>query len=155
MDNWPLPEREQRRIVRFCADITRTLLLGHYSVGLSEDPAPDDALASIEVTDGRHAATVKVTAGWMGLSDEVKVNSLIHETLHITHERLNRVIYDTLYESHYMPDAAYRMLCEQIRRECEFMVDHWAGAISEFTKPHERWAELGKVPLKQLRRGQS
>lgn len=139
-----LPMHEVNRITQFLKDIGESLKLGGWDIHLAPEATDNDCIAHIVAEEQRHIASVYVCADWMQRSDEIRVNTLIHEVLHITHHDLTAVVYHVLPEGNYLPQGAMNMLQEMVRLEAEKMVDYLAGIFSAHLAPMQRWEELGK-----------
>lgn len=139
-----LPQHEVNRINTFLTDVAGTLKLSGWDVGLAPEVGDEDCIAAIQIEQQRHVATISVCGDWLQRSDDVKVNALIHEVLHIAHHDLTSVIYHVLPEGGYVPEAAQSMLQEMVRLEAEKMCDFLAGMFGAHLAPMTRWKELKK-----------
>lgn len=135
---------EGERVVRFAAWLLTMLRLSNWRVDLAADPAEEENIASVHMTEGRHVATVYLASDWMQRLDEERMNCIIHEMMHVVHYRLTNHMYSHLEEGGYLPPATAAVMQEGTRLEAEYMCDHLAGAFSQWE--HVRKAYLEDLP---------
>lgn len=93
-----------------------------WDVYLTAAPSSDDCNASIHPVYGRHSAGLSVNKNWYSLSPEVQRNTIIHELLHVAHNRQTEVIRTTKQRDE---------VWVTFERETELMVDHLATALED------------------------
>lgn len=103
-------------------EIRDMLDLHHWDVYLTKAPAADDCNASIHPVYGRHAAGLSVNKNWFDYSPEVQRNTILHELLHVAHNRQTELVRTTSQTS---------AVWTTFERETELMVDHLATALEE------------------------
>lgn len=123
---------EGERVVRFGAWLLTMLRLSNWRVDLAASPCDEDNIAHVDITEGRHVATVYLSSSWMEESEEVRLNCVIHEIMHVVHYRLTHHMYAHLEKGGYVPDAAREVMWEGTRIEAEYLADHLAGAFSQW-----------------------
>jgi Zn-dependent protease with chaperone function len=107
------------------------LRLDHWDIYLSSKAADDNCFASINPTEGRYVAEVRVRRDfWTELDDDQKRHVLTHELLHLTHRDVTEVLRKHVHVTGYLPQRAYRMAHEAQRLAAELMVDHLTGVMA-------------------------
>lgn len=94
-----------------------------WDIFLTSVAAKPDTNAAIHPVYGRHVAALSVNQDWYSYSPEAQRNTIVHEILHVVHNRQSEVIRTS--KQH---DAVW----STFQRETELMVDHLAGQIDEF-----------------------
>ena len=97
--------------------------LNHWDIFLTHASAKDDCNASIHPVYGRHVAALSVNKGWFSYSREVQRNTILHELLHVVHNRQTEVIRTT---------SQVNAVWTTFERETELMVDGLANALERF-----------------------
>ena len=127
----------------YLTDIRDRLGLSHWDVYLAaEEPESDDVHASIEPTDGRFVAPVRLARDWFDRSPRDQRNDVVHELLHLTHRDLTDHVRLTILTSGYIPAAAYDSLWNPARLAAEQMVDHLAAVLSPMVPEPDFTAEV-------------
>lgn len=109
-------------------DIRDFVGLGGWDVYIATKVATADAFASIHPVYGRHVAALAVCKDWWSLSPTVQRNTIVHELLHVVHNRATEVIRTA---------PASNWQWRTFEREIELMVDHLAGVLDQFAPmPH-------------------
>ena len=103
--------------------IKNMLGLENWDVFLTWAASSDDANASIHPVYGRHMAGLSVNKEWFSYTPEVQRNTILHELLHVVHNRQTEVIRTT-------PQA--RGMWLTFERETEMMVDQLATVLDQF-----------------------
>ena len=96
--------------------------LQNWDTFLTAAHSEDEVNASVHPVYGRYVAGISVNRKWFEYSPEVQRNTVIHELLHVVHNRQTEVIRTT------------KQLDEvwiTFNRETELMVDHLATAIED------------------------
>ncbi len=97
--------------------------LGHWDIFLAHAASEDDCNASIHAVYGRHTAALAVNKDWFTYPLEKQRNTIIHEVLHIVHNRQTEVIRTT---------AQAQAVWTTFERETELMVDGLTNSIERF-----------------------
>lgn len=140
-------DAEGERVLRMCVAIMKQMGIGQYTLRLVDGDADDDYLAKIVPMAHRHQADVYLCADWMNLTDEKKLNAIVHEMCHLVHRRQTDVIRVDLHASGYLPQPAYDLLWATFQRETELMVDHWATMFDDHWAIAQEWERIkGEVP---------
>lgn len=93
-----------------------------WDIFLTAAHSDDDANASVHPVYGRYTAGISVNKKWFEYSPEVQRNTIIHELLHVVHNRQTEVIRTTKQRDE---------VWITFNRETELMVDHLATAIED------------------------
>lgn len=128
-------DNEAKRILTFCSRMIATLRLPPHHLVLSDSPSDDDAHASIDPTDGRYAALLKVASDWEQLEEWAKVHDLTHEVLHLVHAELYSDVCETLRRSRGLSVDLYDTVVGQFHQHFERMVDRLTDVIVEGFDP--------------------
>lgn len=107
----------------------KVLNMRHWAVHLGADPCQDNAVASINPTDGRYVALIHVSADWSERDVSVKRSTIMHECLHLLHaqvdDHLRNVLKDNTQISEDLWHAVYTPFCTNL----EYMVDHLTSVL--------------------------
>jgi hypothetical protein len=122
---------EARRVLVFCQQVVATLHLTRHELILSAEPTEDDVVASIEPTDARFAAELRLSADWSTLTDEVKVATLVHEVLHLTHAELVHDTSTILLHASTVSQELYGSWRAVLNAHCERWVDRMTAVVME------------------------
>lgn len=122
-DVLPFTSEQCDMLQQYIWDIRDMLDMHHWDIYLTMAPSSDDANASIHPVYGRHSAGLSVNKKWFDFSPEVQRNTIIHEILHVVHNRQTEMIRTTRQQSG---------VWTAFERETELMVDHLANAIDQF-----------------------
>jgi hypothetical protein len=107
----------------YVEDIAARMRLGHWRITIvDESPRDDGTLASVHPWYGRHAATVRLSDGFLVEMPEEQRYVIIHELLHCHLAHLDKLIEDDLSTD---AGRAYRLANE-------YAVDSLAQAIAPF-----------------------
>lgn len=109
-------------IQKYINILAEMLDLGHWDIFLTHASAKDDTNASIHPVYGRHVAALSVNKGWFSYSREVQRNTILHELLHVVHNRQTEVIRTTKQRDE---------VWVTFERETELMVDGLANALED------------------------
>lgn len=121
VNNHFTPEQAQS-LQKYINILAEMLDLGHWDIFLTHESAKDDTNASIHPVYGRHVAALSVNKGWFSYSREVQRNTILHELLHVVHNRQTEVIRTT-----HQINAVWTTF----ERETELMVDGLANALED------------------------
>ncbi len=78
-----LGKRRRREVINYLACLKASLNLGDWTIQLHwHDPAPDGALAEIQITDGRKLAVIRVATDFFTLTAEEQKHAFCHELVH-------------------------------------------------------------------------
>lgn len=122
-DDLPFTTEQCNILQQYIWDIRDRLDMSYWDIYLTQAPAADDCNASIHPIYGRHSAGLSVNKNWFDFSPEVQRNTIVHEILHVVHNRQTEMIRTTRQQGGVW--AAFE-------RETELMVDHLANAIDQF-----------------------
>lgn len=128
--------REAEAVLAFAEKVRDQLGLPAWRFAVLEEPAGDDALASIDTVSGRWIAELRLCEGWMKLPTDERRNTIVHEVCHLLHVGVNHVIEDA---QHLMHDHEWETLNAQYHRATEYMVDHLAGFLDAHYQLQEAW----------------
>ena len=128
--------REAEAVVAYALDVARLLHLPGWRISVLEEPAEDDALASIDTVEGRWIAQLKLCSHWMKLPADERRNTITHEVLHLLHVGVNHVLEDA---QHLMHDHEWQTLNVQYHRATEYMVDHLAAFLDDNYQLEQAW----------------
>lgn len=130
----PLPYAEIDRVYQFMAWIMAELGISHWRIQVTEAPAPRDAYAQIEPIDGKYLGELSLGPDWMARDlEEERIQTLIHEALHLTHADLTHHVTDRFYA--YVGHQTYSQLEPEWKRSIELWVDHMTQVIRRLLKP--------------------
>lgn len=122
---------EARRVLVFCQQVVATLHLTRHELILSAEPTEDDVVASIEPTDARFAAELRLCADWMARTVEVKISTLVHEVLHLTHAELVHDTSAVLLHASTVSQELYGSWRAVLNAHCERWVDRMTAVVVE------------------------
>lgn len=131
--------READAVVAFAIKVRDLLGLPSWRIGVLEEPADGDALASISTVPGRWIAEVKLSDQWMKLSSDERRDTIVHEVCHLLHVGVNHVIEDAQSLMH---DHEWDALNASYHRATEYMVDHLAGFLDAHYQLQQAWDEV-------------
>ncbi|QLF84333.1 hypothetical protein SEA_KARATE_9 [Microbacterium phage Karate] len=110
--------------IQLYIDQLKVLLgLERWDVFLSATPSDEGTNASVHPVYGRHVVPIAVNKDWWSYSPRVQRNTLVHELLHVVHNRQTEVIRTT---------AQTKAVWTTFERETELMVDHLAGVLDVY-----------------------
>jgi len=69
-----------------------TLGLSHWEVTVSEDPAPDDAWADVEVSTNLYQATIRLSPNFLKQKDTEIRRVVAHELIHLHQAGVERLV---------------------------------------------------------------
>lgn len=145
-------DAEAQACADFAANVAEYLHLPRYKMLIMEEPCQDDALASVEVVEGRWVAQIYLSTEWMEKDDEERMLTIVHEVCHLLHRSVNYVVESSV---RYMHDYEYNDLAVRYRHETELMVDHLSMFLSDHATIKESWktahrraAQTTKKPAK-------
>jgi len=105
---------------KYIWQIADMLGLKGWDIYLTHAASDDDANASVHPVYGRYTAGLSVNKRWFTYTPEVQRNTIIHELLHVVHNRQTEVVRTTKQRDE---------VWITFNRETELMVDHLATAI--------------------------
>lgn len=120
----------------FAIDVLQLLNMPGWQVLVMEEPAEEDAVASISPVYGKYTAQLYLGSDWMKRTDDDRCETVVHEVLHLLHFRINHVIDDA---RGLMRDHEHDALEVRYRRETELMVDQLAKFLSRTHTMRESW----------------
>lgn len=119
----PLVYEEIGRVYDFTTWFLEKLGMPQWRMQVQTSPAPKDCYADITPTEGKHVGELRLAPGWMDLStEEEKVETLVHECLHLTHHELTRLKGDVL--PRYIGWKAIAEVDAEWNRAIEMWTDH-------------------------------
>lgn len=127
---------EVSAILDFMQELLALLKMTQYRILMMWNPSDDDCYASIDFVDGRFTAQLYLNKEWSGYHPDIKFNTIIHETLHITHRTVNDVVED---QAHHMLYPAYADFRRRFQEQMEFFVDHYATFMEDNYDLREYW----------------
>lgn len=114
---------EADAIQMYIDQLKHLLGLSQWDVFLSATPSDPTTNASMHPVYGRHVCPVSVNRNWWTYTPEVQRNTIVHELLHIVHNRQTEVIRTA-------PSSMWQW--RTFERETELMVDHLAGVLDQY-----------------------
>ncbi len=136
MTRFHVSHKEASRAIGFMCEVTGLLNLPPYSFHLLEEPCEPEAEASIEVIEGRLAAKLRLSRGWMDVDEHEKMRTLCHEACHLLHRGVDHVV-DLASTS--MGTYEHIRLRDEVTYHHELMVDHVANLMSVSDTVREAW----------------
>lgn len=112
------------------------LNLPPYTFYLLHEPCPPEAEATIEVVEGRMAAKLRLSVGWMDVDEFEKMRTLCHEVCHLLHRGVDHVV-DGMVT--YMATHEHFRLRDEVSYQHELMVDHIANLMAVSPTVREAW----------------
>ena len=128
--------REAQAVCDFAKNVVEALHMPGWQILVMEDPADDDAQATIDWVYGQYTAQLYLASDWMKRSDANRREVVVHEVLHLLHFRINHVFDDA---ADLMHDHEHDALMKRYRRETELMVDHLAKFLSRTHTLEQAW----------------
>jgi hypothetical protein len=122
---------EIRRILTFCRDVLATLQMPPHFIVFGDDPSDDDAHASINATDGRYAAHLRVSDEWETYTEQLKIHTLVHEMLHLTHAEIIEHLEGILLRSPAVSQELYGSLRAVLKADIERWVDRMTNVVCD------------------------
>lgn len=114
---------EANHLQRYIDEVKMILGLVGWDIYLATKVCTKDAFASIHPVYGRHSAALAVCQEWYTLPLTVQRNTIVHELLHVIHNRATEVIRTA-------PTSTWQW--RTFEREIELMVDHLANTIDQY-----------------------
>lgn len=130
-------KREAQAVCDYAASLCAAMRMPGWRIIVMDDPADEDANASIKWLDQRHVAQVSLGENWMTLSSDERRECITHEVMHLLHARLSTVVLDD--SATYMHDHEHDDWSRRVRREFELMVDHLAQWMAMTHTLVESW----------------
>jgi len=121
--NTHFTEAQANSLQMYIHQIKNMLGLREWDIFLTTAAASDQVNASIHPVYGRHLAALSVNKDWFTYSLEVQRNTIVHEILHVIHNRQTEVIRTTR-----QLDSVW----VTFERETELMVDFLATQLEIF-----------------------
>ncbi|WHT21010.1 hypothetical protein N8J89_08065 [Crossiella sp. CA-258035] len=121
-----ISSKEQDRILAFCVEVLQRLGMPSYELVLSDEPSDEGTDASIASVPGRYAATLRVCKRWDSLPKSEKVNTLVHEMLHLTHADL---VQDAMLPLEFSPSVSSD-LRQAVRGILDMGTERWVDRMS-------------------------
>jgi hypothetical protein len=137
---------EARSVLVFCRDVLATLQMPPHHLVLGDDPPDDDAHASITSTDGRYAAHLRLSAEWETYTEQLKMATLVHEMLHLTHAEIVEHLEGILLRSPAISQELYGSLRAVLNADVERWVDRMTNVICDLAALE--WPEDPGVELR-------
>lgn len=130
--SWPgMTNRQHKRLGRYVRELANVLGLYEWSLLLGDEPADDDALTSVVVTDGQNRAVISVCKDFNTLELREKRRALIHELVHCHEQKaMETVTSDTSPLPDLLGLAAWEVFVHSISKDHEIMVDNLAIVIA-------------------------
>lgn len=137
----PMITDEISSIYSFTTNVLRDLGLPQWRMHFISSPCHRDAYATVEVASEKHTADLKVCADWMEENlESVRIPTLVHECLHLTHASLTNSVSDEMIQ--YVPMKIYSELHDRWQRSIELWTDHMSQVIlSAWEERIAEWAE--------------
>lgn len=125
-------------IESYMAAILARLDLGYWRVYVAADKPREEAILSIEPTDGRRVAMLYVSENWDSRTPEDKRIDITHEALHLAHHDVDSHIRLFFDGSGDVSDYVKTIVIDGFTTELERMVD----SLSYVLAPHmPEWVE--------------
>lgn len=142
-------DEEAKRVCLFAVNMGEALGLPRYQYSVMVEPCDDRALASIHMVRDRHIAELSLSKEWMERTEEERMNSIVHEVLHLIHRDVDYMVerFESLTHAH-----EFEGVWSMYRRETELMVDYLATFMSDFTTIQAGWASSIKEARKALKK---
>ena len=131
-----VPDWECAAILRFMQELLTLLRVTQYKILVMYDPCEDDAHGTMDFTEGRYIAKLSLNRDWTTYDNDIKFNTIIHETLHITHRGVNSVVEDQVY---FMYAGHYTDFRRRYQEQMELFVDHYATFMEDNYNLREFW----------------
>lgn len=131
--------KEAQAVVDFACFVAAQLGLPKWAITVLDEPADDDAMASIEPLGWRWVAELKLNQDWMTYDSAARRNTIVHEVCHLLHYGINHVIEDA---ADLMHDHEWQQINRRYHRATEYMVDHLAGFIDSHYDLRAEWDRL-------------
>jgi hypothetical protein len=107
---------------------------------LANETDDDNIIASIHPNEQMYEAQLRLGYAWArDLSEAEQAEILVHEMCHLLHTSLENVVRISLFDSKYLPQAAYDLLMSQFKLETEKMTDHFTQLICKYCDAVDRW----------------
>lgn len=121
LDDWT---RDQVDALQFyIQDLSRMMNLDNWDIYIGREASAAHTLASVHPVYGRHIAVIAVSKDWWSFTPEIQRNTIVHELIHVIHNRQTEVIRTTP-----MSTGLWRTF----ERETEMMVDHLTIVFASF-----------------------
>lgn len=120
---------EAKRVLAFCEEVRRALHMEQHKLYL-ETVKPDDEsiIAEVRPVTGRVCAVLKLGPNWMARNDYAKMNTLIHEMLHVMHDEWDQALM-TVVEAMDIPNALKQAYFNADHHSGERFIDQLANAL--------------------------
>lgn len=136
----PLEYAEIDRVYRFTTKLLERLGMSEWRVRLLTVPASKGAYADIRPLKNTHVGELRLCSSWMAENVEaVRIETLIHEMVHLTHYRLTGLIAEDLHE--WVGYRVYRDFHPKWEESIEMWTDHMTQVLLGLMKEEiEEWA---------------
>lgn len=129
-------KREAQAVCDFAIEVMTALHMPGWQILVMEEPADEDDVASISPVEGKYTAQLWLASDWMKRTEHDRLETVVHEVLHLLHFRINHVLDDA---ADFMRDHEHEALYARFRRETELMVDHLAKFLSRTHSLERAW----------------
>lgn len=144
--NPPLTYEEIDRVYQFTTRVLNQLGLPQWRMQIRDSPCHRNCYATIEPQDDKYVGELSLSASWMAIDLEAeRIQTLVHECLHLTHAELTRQVSDRAIE--FIPVRLFHEFDTEWRHAIELWVDHmtqftlWAMKIEIAEWAAEIWGE--------------
>ena len=141
-----MTDAEYKVLEAYIRDMADRMGLRDWVVDLSKEYPGDDALASVNPTNCRKHAVVRISRYfWTECTSEEQRQTICHELTHLHLINAMDVIRKDLYMAHSISQDTYDVLYQSFKRQIEYGVD---GIADEWSKvmPLIEWEKVkGKV----------
>jgi hypothetical protein len=114
---------EANAIVLYSDRCLKVLHLSHWAVILGAEPCRGGAWASIDATDGRYIAMVRVSEDWETFDASRKRSVIMHECIHLIHAQLDDHMRNVLQDNTQISTDLWHAVYTPFKTNCEYMVD--------------------------------
>ena len=128
---------DARKVLGFMVEFRKILGLPHCWIQIQDTPAPKGTQAMIDHEQQRQLAQVYLGRDWKHLTEFERFNTVVHETLHLIHRRVETVV--ICETEHLLHDYEHATLQRNFNREIELMVDQLALAWCDVAEVRRLW----------------
>lgn len=116
----------------YMVKVLQILNLPHWRIKVGQDLPPEGTDAMVLIPDGRRMAILMLNKLWWSQADELKLEDLAHEALHLVHNEVStlvrRFIEDSSELSHYLKSV----MLDHFNQNLELMVDTLSYAVVQW-----------------------
>jgi hypothetical protein len=121
---------EANSIVVYADKCLEVLNMKHWMVMLASKPTDhENAIASVDPTDGRYCAVIYVCSDWDDYPTDQKRSTILHECIHLTHHQLDDHLRNVLGNNTQLSEDLWHAVYTPFCKNLEYMVDHWTNTI--------------------------